>query len=215
MPSFRERRFAPPPSCRLWNRSAAGLPTASSRYLGLNRKACHPSALTQASGRVPAFRRAESGGTKLRDSALPGFYHNTIIAPSFVVCCSLFSTMLCTACAYLFHCPQGACVHFSANVNLVVMHLFRRFSPRPTVHIVLDEQGPQRRILYLSRSADNLSLNQRKPFLLSLYFFGQGKIRIRLVCGHVTAAARRVLDRRRCACRPRPRPYSCFFQRRD
>lgn len=45
-------------------------PTALSRYLGLNRKACHPSALTQASGRVPAFRRAESGGTKLRDSAL-------------------------------------------------------------------------------------------------------------------------------------------------
>ena len=165
MPSFRERRFAPLPSGRLWSRSAAGLPTALSRYLRLNRKACHPSALTQASGRVPAFRRAESGGTKLRDSALPGFYHNTIIAPSFVVCCSLFSTMLCTACAYLFHCPQGACVHLSANVNLVVV-----------------------------------------------YLFGQGKICIRLVRGHVTAAARRVLDRRRCACRPRPRPYSCFLQ---
>lgn len=64
------KAFAPLPSCRLWSRSAAGLPTALSRYLGLNRKACHPSALTQASGRVPAFRRAESGGTKLRDSAL-------------------------------------------------------------------------------------------------------------------------------------------------
>nr|DAK90410.1 MAG TPA: hypothetical protein [Caudoviricetes sp.] len=64
------KAFAPLPSCRLWSRSAAGLPTALSRYLGLNRKACHPSALTQAFGRVPAFRRAESGGTKLRDSAL-------------------------------------------------------------------------------------------------------------------------------------------------
>lgn len=62
--------ITPSPSCRLWSRSAAGLPTASSRYLGLNRKARHPSALTQASGRVPAFRRVESGGTKLRDSAL-------------------------------------------------------------------------------------------------------------------------------------------------
>ena len=215
MPSFRGRRFAPLPSCRLWSRSAAGLPTASSRYLGLNRKACHPSALTQASGRVPAFRRAESGGTKLRDSALPGFYHNTIIAPSFVVCCSLFSTMLCTACAYLFHCPQGACVHLSANVNLVVVYLFGGLSPRSAVHVMFDQQRPQRSILHLSRSADNLSLNQRKSFLFSLYLFGQGKICIRLVRGHVTAAARRVLDRRRCACRPRPRPYSCFFQRRD
>lgn len=62
--------ITPSPSCRLWSRSAAGLPTALSRCLGLNRKAFHPSVLTQASGRVPAFRRAESGGTKLRDSAL-------------------------------------------------------------------------------------------------------------------------------------------------
>ena len=206
MPSFRERRFAPPPSCRLWSRSAAGLPTALSRYLGLNRKAC---------GRVPAFRRVESGGTKLRDSALQGFYHDIIIPPFFVVLCSPFSTALCTACAYMFYCPQRPRVHFSANVHFVVIHSLGGLSPRPTVYIVLDQQRPQRRILYLSRCADNLSLNQCKPFLLSLYLLGQGKIRIRLVCGHVTAATRRVLDRRRCACRPCPRPYSCFFQRRD
>lgn len=98
---------------------------------------------------------------------------------------------------------------------LVVVYLFGGLPPRPTVYIVLDQQRPQRRVLHLSRCADNLGLNQRKPFLLSLYLLGQGKIRIRLVCSNVTAAARRVLDRRRCTCRPRPRPYSCFFQRRD
>nr|DAN97103.1 MAG TPA: hypothetical protein [Caudoviricetes sp.]DAY80723.1 MAG TPA: hypothetical protein [Caudoviricetes sp.] len=98
---------------------------------------------------------------------------------------------------------------------LVVVYLFGGLSPRSTVHVMFDQQRPQRRILYLSRCADNLGLNQCKPFLLSLYLLGQGKIRIRLVCGHVTAAARRVLDRRCCACRPRPRPYSCFFQCRD
>lgn len=215
MPSFRERRFAPLPSCRLWSRSAAGLPTALSRYLGLNRKACHPSALTQAFGRVPAFRRAESGGTKLRDSALSGFYHDIIIPPFFVALCSPFSTALCTACEYMFYCPQRPCVHLSANVHFVVIHFLGGLSPCPTVYIVFDQQRPQRRILYLSRCADNLRLNQRKPFLLSLYLLGQGKICIRLVCGHVTAAARRVLDRRRCACRPCPSPYSCFFQCRD
>ena len=172
MPSFRERRFAPLPSCRLWSGSAAGLPTALSRYLGLNRKACHPLALTQAFGRVPAFRRAESGGTKLRDSALKGFYHDIIIPPFFVVLCSLFSTMLCTACAYMFYCPQCPCVHLSANVHFVVIHSLGGFSPRPTVYIVLDQQRPQRRILHLSRCADNLGLNQRKSFLFFLYLFG-------------------------------------------
>ena len=215
MPSFRERRFAPLPSCRLWSRSVAGLPTASSRYLGLNRKACHPSSFTQASGRVPAFRRAESGGTKLRDSALYGFYHDIIIPPFFVVLCSPFSTALYTACAYMFYCPQRPCVHLSANVHFVVIHSLGGLSPRPTVYIVLDQQRPQRRILHLSRGADNLGLNQCKPFLLSLYLLAECKVSIGFVCGHVTAAARRVLDRCRCACRPRPRPYSCFFQRRD
>lgn len=212
MPSFRERRFAPLPSCRLWSRSAAGLPTALSRCLGLNRKACHPSALTQAFGRVPAFRRAESGGTKLRDSALSGFYHDIIIPPFFVALCSPFSTDLCTACAYMFYCPQRPCVHFSANVHFVVIHSLGGLSPRPPIDIALDQQRPQRSILHLSRGANNLGLNQCKPFLFFLYLLGQGKIRIRLVCGHVTAAARRVLDRRRCACRPRPRPYSCLLQ---
>ena len=123
--------------------------------------------------------------------------------------------MLCTACAYMFYCPQCPCVHLSANVHFVVIHSLGGFSPRPTVHVMFDQQRPQRRILHLGRGADNLGLNQCKPFLLSLYLFGQGKIRISLVCGHVTAAARRVLDRRRCACRPRPCPYSCFFQCRD
>lgn len=80
--------------------------------------------------------------------------------------------MLCTACAYLFHCPQGACVHLSANVDLVVMQLFRRFPPRPAIHIMFDQQRPQRRILHLSRGTDNLGLNQCKPFLLSLYLLG-------------------------------------------
>lgn len=170
MPSFRERRFAPPPSCRLWSRSAAGLPTALSRYLGLNRKAL-PVGLMQLPGHF-ARRSGLIGGTDSRDSALSGFYHNTIIAPSFVVCCSPFSTMLCTTCAYLFYCPQRPCVHLSANVHFVVIHFLGGLSPCPTVYIVFDQQRPQRRILYLSRCADNLRLNQRKPFLLSLYLLG-------------------------------------------
>nr|DAZ51898.1 MAG TPA: hypothetical protein [Caudoviricetes sp.] len=115
----------------------------------------------------------------------------------------------------MFYCPQRPRVHLSTNVHFVVIHFLGGFSPRPTVYIVLDQQRPQRSILHLSRGADNLGLNQRKPFLFFLYLLGQGKICIRLVCGHVTAAARRVLDRRCCTCRPRPCPYSCFFQCRD
>nr|DAS93418.1 MAG TPA: hypothetical protein [Caudoviricetes sp.] len=95
---------------------------------------------------------------------------------------------------------------------LVVVYLFGGLSPRSTVHVMFDQQRPQRRILHLSRCADNLSLNQRKPFLFSLYLLAECKVSIGFVCGHVTTAARRVLDRRRCACRPRPRPYSCFLQ---
>lgn len=52
------------------------------------------------------------------------------------------------------------------------MQLFRRFPPRPAIHIMFDQQRPQRRILHLSRGTDNLGLNQCKPFLLSLYLLG-------------------------------------------
>lgn len=123
--------------------------------------------------------------------------------------------MLCTTCAYMFYCPQCPCVHLSANVHFVVIHSLGGFSPRPTVYIVLDQQRPQRRILHLSRCADNLGLNQRKSFLFSLYLLAECKVSIGFVCGYVATAARRVLDGRCCACRPRPRPYSCFFQCRD
>lgn len=90
---------APPSSCRLWSRGAA----VSCRN-ALDRKAFarRPRAAFRA---FCPPKRAKIGGTNSRDSALTGFYHNTIIHPSFVLLCIVFSTVLYTTCAYSFHCP--------------------------------------------------------------------------------------------------------------